>query len=99
IGIRRAMGASVHRVFISVFMESVVATTVAGVIGVILSIFTIKFLPIEDMFSMPLPPGDVAYPFTAALIGVLIAAGVGALAGIIPASIAVKVTPIDAIRF
>lgn len=41
----------------------------------------------------------VAYPMSAALIGVGISATVGALCGIIPATIAVKMRPIDAIRF
>ena len=99
IGIRRAMGASASRIFISVFLESIVATTVAGVVGVILSIITIKQLPIEQMLSLPMELGNVPYPFTAAVVGVLAATIVGALAGIIPATIAVRVKPIDAIRF
>lgn len=99
IGIRRAMGASASRIFISVFLESIVATTVAGVVGVILSIITIKQLPIEQMLALPMELGNVPYPFTAAVVGVLSATIVGALAGIIPATIAVRVKPIDAIRF
>lgn len=96
VGIRRAVGASGKRIFFSVFLESVVATTFAGLIGVVLSIFTIRLAPFE---LMDLPVTNPAYPFTAAFLGVLISAGVGALAGIIPASIAVKIKPIDAIRY
>lgn len=99
IGIRRAMGASAGRIFISVFLESIVATTVAGVVGVIASIITVKQLPLDKMLALPLETGAVAYPVTAAVIGVLVATFVGALAGIIPATIAVRVKPIDAIRF
>ena len=51
------------------------------------------------MLALPLETGAVAYPVTAAVIGVLVATLVGALAGIIPATIAVRVKPIDAIRF
>ncbi|MDO5033873.1 MAG: ABC transporter permease [Actinomycetaceae bacterium] len=98
IGIRRAMGASARRVFFSVFLESVVATTAAGFVGVMLSVFTIRFVP-ADLLDFPISLGSIPYPMTAALLGVLIAAGVGALAGIIPAVIAVKVKPIDAIRY
>ncbi|HHT40029.1 MAG TPA: FtsX-like permease family protein [Actinomyces sp.] len=98
IGIRRAMGASARRVFFSVFLESVVATTAAGCVGVMLSIFTVRFMP-ADLIGFPIPFDSVPYPMSAALLGVLIAAGVGALAGIIPATIAVRVKPIDAIRF
>lgn len=96
VGIRRAMGASGKRIFFAVFLESVVATTFAGFIGVVLSIFTIRLAPFD---LMNLPVSNPAYPFTAAFLGVLISAGVGALAGIIPASIAVKIKPIDAIRY
>lgn len=96
VGIRRAVGASGKRIFFSVFLESVVATTFAGVIGVVLSIFTIRLAPLQ---MLDIPVTDPAYPFTAAFLGVLISATVGALAGIIPASIAVKIKPIDAIRY
>lgn len=99
IGIRRAMGASAARIFISVFLESVVATTVAGVIGVVLSIITVKQMPVEDVLGLPMELGAVPYPLTAAFMGVAIASLVGALAGVIPATIAVRVKPIDAIRF
>lgn len=99
IGIRRAMGASAARIFVSVFLESVVATTVAGVVGVVLSIITFKQLPLGAMLEIPMEMGEVAYPLTAAFLGVAIAALVGAVAGVIPATIAVRVKPIDAIRF
>lgn len=99
IGIRRAMGASAARIFVSVFLESVVATTVAGVIGVVLSIITFKQLPLDAMLGIPMETSTIAYPLTAAFLGVAIAAFVGAMAGVIPATIAVRVKPIDAIRF
>lgn len=98
IGIRRAMGASGRRIFFSVFLESVVATTVAGLIGVMLSILTIRLAPLEKI-DILVPPGGGAYPMTAAFIGLVISAAVGALCGVIPASIAVRIKPIDAIRF
>ncbi|MCS4485053.1 ABC transporter permease [Gleimia sp. 6138-11-ORH1] len=99
IGIRRAMGASAKRIFVSVFMESVVATTVAGIIGVIASIITIRSTPLLAWINIPFSTTNIGYPMSAALLGLSIAAGVGALAGIIPATIAVRIKPIDAIRF
>lgn len=97
IGIRRAMGASAKRVFFAVFMESVVATFVAGVIGVGLAIVIIRFIPLEAMgvYLQDRP----AFPMSAAVDGVAISTGIGALCGIIPAIAAVKVKPIDAIRY
>lgn len=98
IGIRRAVGASAKRIFFSVFLESVVATTVAGFFGVVASILTIRCAPLE---LAEIDLGGVAwgYPMQAALLGVLISASVGALCGIIPATTAVRMRPIDAIRF
>ncbi|WP_216454186.1 ABC transporter permease [Arcanobacterium phocae] len=104
IGIRRAVGASARRIFFAVFLESVVATTVAGFVGVVLSVMTIRVLP-QLGFSgflfeeISASASTIAYPMQAALIGVGISAMVGALCGIIPATIAVKMRPIDAIRF
>lgn len=97
IGIRRAMGASAKRVFFSVFMESVVATFVAGVIGVGIAIVVVRTLPMETLGL--LLQERPAFPMKAAVDGVGIATGIGALCGIIPAVAAVKVKPIDAIRY
>lgn len=97
IGIRRAMGASAKRVFFAVFMESVVATFVAGVIGVAIAVVILRLLPLEYMDIML--QDKPAFPMTAALTGVGISTMIGALCGIIPAVAAVRVKPIDAIRY
>lgn len=97
IGIRRAMGASAGRVFFAVFMESVVATFVAGVVGVGVATVVLRFIPLEAMGI--LLQDKPAFPITAAIIGVAISTGIGALCGIIPATAAVRVKPIDAIRY
>ncbi len=96
IGIRRAMGASGRRIFFSVFMESVVATTVAGIIGVMLAVILVQVVPLET-FQISLEEAP-KFPVAAALYGVSISVGIGALCGIIPAFTAVRIKPIDAIR-
>ncbi len=97
IGIRRAMGASAKRVFFAVFMESVVATFVAGVIGVGIAIIVLRLLPIDTLgFYLQERP---RFPMSAAIDGIAISTGIGALCGIIPALAAVRVKPIDAIRY
>ncbi|WP_020016302.1 ABC transporter permease [Promicromonospora sukumoe] len=98
IGIRRSFGATSGRVFFGVLMESVVATTVAGVVGVVIAVAVIKNIPIDRIFGRPLDdlPG---FPFDAALVGMACAVGIGALAGLIPAIYAVRVKVIDAIRY
>ncbi|WP_026460225.1 ABC transporter permease [Schaalia suimastitidis] len=97
IGIRRAMGASASRVFFAVFMESVVATFVAGVLGVAFAVVILRYLPLESILAVVLEETP-SFPMRAALAGVGISVGIGALCGIIPAISAVRVKPIDAIR-
>ena len=98
IGIRRSFGATSGRVFFGVLMESVVATFIAGLVGVMAAVVIIKNIPVEQIFGVALddtPP----FPRSAALLGMVCATGVGALAGLIPALVAVRVKVIDAIRY
>lgn len=98
IGIRRSFGATSGRIFFGVMMESVVATFVAGVAGVMLSVAVIKHPTVQSLLGQgitDLPP----FPVEAALIGIVAATAVGTLAGLIPALVAVRVKVIDAIRY
>jgi putative ABC transport system permease protein len=98
IGIRRSFGATSPRIFFGVVMESVVATMVAGAVGVALAVAGIKTLPIDRVLGAELqdiPP----FPLSAALTGLGAALLVGLLAGVIPAMRAVRVKVIDAIRY
>ncbi len=98
IGVRRSFGATGTRVFFGVLMESVVATTVAGFVGVVIAVAVVKNIPVEQIFGSQLQdkPG---FPISAALVGMACAVGVGALSGLIPALYAVRVKVIDAIRY
>ena len=98
IGIRRSFGATSGRIFFGVMLESVVATFVAGVLGVMAAVAVVKLPVIQRMVASgatELPP----FPLEAALIGLGAATAVGALAGLIPALVAVRVKVIDAIRY
>ncbi|MEZ0448462.1 ABC transporter permease [Cellulomonas sp. ICMP 17802] len=99
IGIRRSFGATSGRVFFGVLLESVVATVVAGLVGVVLAVAIIKNIPVDRVFGgggiQDMPP----FPVSAALVGMAAAVAVGALAGLIPATFAVRVKVIDAIRY
>ncbi|HYQ74451.1 ABC transporter permease [Cellulomonas sp.] len=98
IGIRRSFGATSGRVFFGVLLESVVATLVAGAVGVALAVVALDLLPVDRMFGTVLQDRP-AFPLSAALTGLACAAGVGALAGLLPAVWAVRVKVIDAIRY
>jgi putative ABC transport system permease protein len=98
IGIRRSFGATSGRIFFGVMMESVVATSVAGVAGVMLAVAVVSHPRVQPLLAAgatDLPP----FPIGAALLGVGSAIAVGALAGLIPALVAVRVKVIDAIRY
>jgi putative ABC transport system permease protein len=98
IGIRRSFGATAGRVFFAVMMESVVATVAAGVVGVALAILIVQNPWVRSMVGRgveDLPP----FPIEAAIVGLAASVFVGALAGLLPALVAVRVKVIDAIRY
>lgn len=98
IGIRRSYGATGGRIFFGVLMESVVATVVAGAIGVMGAVALVKAPFATEYFRgiglVDLPP----FPVTAVVTGLLAATAVGVLAGALPAIIATRIKVIDAIR-
>ncbi|QCR19623.1 ABC transporter permease [Agrococcus sp. SGAir0287] len=99
LGIRRAFGASLSRVFVGVMLESVVGTVVAGVVGIMVVVLAYRLLLVEQVLPLGLPGDLPAFPVWAAIVGLVVATAVGALAGIIPALVAVRSKVIDAIRF
>lgn len=98
IGVRRSFGATGGRIFTAVMLESVVATTVAGLAGIVLAVAILRspFVLTSIFPGIQDPP---AFPLDAAVTGLLAAVIIGALAGLIPALIALRVKVIDAIRF
>lgn len=99
-GIRRAFGASRTRIFVAVMLESVVGTVVAGAIGIALCIFAYRLPVTQELLTQGLAGAVLpGFPMTAAITGLLVAAAVGAIAGSIPATIAVRSKVIEAIRF
>ena len=98
IGIRRSFGATAGRVFFAVMMESIVATLVAGVVGVGVAIAFVQSPWIQSRIGdgvVDVPP----FPVSAALIGIAASVAVGALGGLLPAIVALRVKVIDAIRY
>ena len=98
VGIRRSFGATTGRVFFSVMMESVVATAVAGGLGVLISVALVSNQSLLNMVLATeldqMPP----FPLDAALLGMGVSVAVGALTGVLPALVAARVKIVDAIR-
>ncbi|MBM7412321.1 putative ABC transport system permease protein [Clavibacter michiganensis] len=98
IGVRRSFGASAGRIFFAVMMESIVATVAAGVIGVVVAVAIVKNPVILSYVASGVtefPP----FPLSAAFLGLGVSLAVGAIAGLLPALVAVRVSVIDAIRY
>jgi putative ABC transport system permease protein len=98
IGIRRSFGATAGRVFFAVMMESVVGTAAAGVVGVFLAVLILENPTVQGFLAQGVTDLP-SFPIEAALIGLGAATAVGALAGLLPALVAVRVKVIDAIRY
>jgi putative ABC transport system permease protein len=100
IGVRRSFGATSGRIFGAVMLESVCATVLAGLAAVGASIVLVRNLPLETLLNNGVPLADTpGFPVSAAVEGLVAATLVGALAGLLPAIIAVRAKVIDAIRF
>lgn len=104
IGIQRAIGARPGTIISQIIMESVFLTTIAGYFGLLLGVGVIELLNygLEQakasggegaMFTRP----EVDFGVAITALSILILAG--AIAGLIPARRAVKIKPIDALRY
>jgi len=99
IGIRRAIGATPASVISQIMMESIVLTGLAGYFGLVGGIGVVELIaanlgPADGDSMFTNPEIDLQVALTALVILVVS----GALAGLIPASKAVKIKPIDALR-
>jgi len=103
IGVQRAIGATPRTIISQIMMESVVLTTVAGYIGLSLGVGLLELVSrvLEStagksddnvFFTHP----EVSLTVAVAALMVLIVAGL--FAGMIPATRAIKIKPIDALR-
>jgi putative ABC transport system permease protein len=99
IGIRRGVGATAPRIFVAVMLENVVGTAVAGAVGVMAAALLMGLPVVRDALTLGLPVTLPPFPVSAAVIGMACSVGVGALSGLIPALVAVRVRVVDAIRY
>jgi putative ABC transport system permease protein len=98
IGVRKALGASPVSIVSMVMKESIVLTTIAGLIGVAAGVGLLAGTGaiLEHMPESPLGPPHV--DLWTVLIAVAVLIGAGALAGVMPASHAASIKPIEALR-
>lgn len=94
IGIRKALGATPFSVVSLILFESVLITTFAGYIGLVLGVGLLEVFSGIDAPFFADPSADFGLAVSATLL--LIVAG--ALAGFVPAQRAARIKPIDALR-
>lgn len=100
IGVQRALGATPWSIRKQIIIESVLLTSVAGYLGLVIGVgilelinyALIQFGAGTDMFNKP------EVDFQKAVTALIILVISGALAGLIPANRAVSIKPIDALR-
>jgi putative ABC transport system permease protein len=96
IGIRKSIGASPVSVIMMILKESIVLTSFAGYVGLVLGILVLEsaktYLPENDFFKNP----DVDIKL--ALYALLLIIFAGTLAGFFPARRAASIKPIEALK-
>ena len=100
IGIQRSIGATPWNIMNQIILESVILTTIAGYLGLVIGVGVIEAVNYalvtsgaeSEMFVNP----EVDLNVALIALGILVISG--AFAGMIPARRAVKIKPIDALR-
>lgn len=98
LGIRKALGAPPADVLRSVVTESLVITVLFGAIGVLLGTGVVKIINIMTAGAKESPFINPTVDMGTVLIATLILIVVGVVAGAVPATKAMKVKPIEAMR-
>ncbi|MBR4391732.1 MAG: ABC transporter permease [Bacteroidales bacterium] len=100
IGVRRAIGAKPKNIITQVLSESLLLTTLAGLVGLCIGvgIMAVVGMVVSNMLSDNMMFQDPNMSFTAAVTATIIVIISGLLAGVLPAWRAIQIKAIDAIR-
>jgi len=95
IGVRKAIGARSHDIFIQFLAEAVVISVLGGIFGLLASVGVLtlarEVIPAGDMISV--------VPVSAMFYGFIFSSTIGLISGIYPAMRAARLDPIDALRY
>ncbi|MCR5351503.1 MAG: ABC transporter permease [Bacteroidales bacterium] len=98
IGIRRAIGATPRNILTQIISESIALTLVAGSFGIVLAVYMLRFLEIAVDHSGEYPAADFQIGFWLAIGAALLLTVLGIVAGLAPATRAMAIKPVDAMR-
>ncbi|MCK5095965.1 MAG: ABC transporter permease [Candidatus Pacebacteria bacterium] len=98
IGLRKAIGATNKDILFQFLLESIMLTFAGGVVGITVGVF----LAVVSSFGLSYALNDswsFSFPFSAALLGVVVSSAVGLVFGLYPARKASQKSPIEALRW
>ena len=97
IGIRRAIGATPRQILGQIISESTVLTLVAGMMGIVFSVLILYGVELA-MTEDGILKAPFQVPFTTAVLAASLLAVLGVVAGLMPATRAMQIKPVDAMR-
>ena len=98
IGIRRAIGATPRDILSQIIMESISLTLVAGSFGIVFAVQLLRLLETIVRMNPDNPAASFQIGFWLAIVAALLLAVLGVVAGLAPASRAMAIKPVDAMR-
>ena len=96
IGIRRAIGATPRDILSQIIMESISLTLAAGSFGIVFSVLLLSLL--EKIVAATGDSINFQIGFWTAVVAALMLTALGVIAGLAPASRAMAIKPVDAMR-
>lgn len=97
IGIRRALGASPTNIITQIILESLALTVFAGYMGMMAGIWLIEAIQKMGMDSQMFKDPEIKISIALTALGILVVSG--CLAGILPANRALRIKPVEALRY
>lgn len=97
IGIRRAIGATPRMILSQIISESIVLTLVAGMSGILFAVAILQMVEIGNMEDGMIT-AHFQVGFWTAIVAALMVSLMGVFAGLAPASRAMSIKPVDAMR-
>ncbi|MBP5482741.1 MAG: ABC transporter permease [Bacteroidales bacterium] len=97
IGIRRAIGATPRQILGQIISESIVLTLVAGMAGIVVSVLILAGVELA-MTQDGILKAAFQVPFGIAVLAAALLTVLGVVAGLMPASRAMQIKPVDAMR-
>ena len=98
IGIRRAIGATPRDILSQIILESISLTLVAGSFGIVFAVQLLRLTGTIAAAAGEAPAESFQINFWTAVIAALLLTALGVVAGLAPASRAMAIKPVDAMR-